>query len=94
MELLAVYRIVQEALTNVLKHAGPARAQIDVVFGVRELDLQISDDGRGAGAGADGGGHGLVGMRERVSLYRGALEAGPRDGGGFIVRARLPIPGQ
>ncbi|HWI07408.1 MAG TPA: histidine kinase [Solirubrobacteraceae bacterium] len=91
---LAAYRIVQEALTNVLKHAGPARAQIGVVFGERELELQISDDGRGAGAGTDGGGHGLVGMRERVSLYGGALEAAPRDGGGFMVRARLPIPGR
>ena len=89
---LAAYRIVQEALTNVLKHAGPARAKIGVVFGERELELQITDDGRGSGDGDNGGGHGLVGMRERVSLYGGALEAAPQDGGGFCVRARLPIP--
>jgi signal transduction histidine kinase len=89
---LAAYRIVQEALTNVLKHAGPARAQIDVRFGERELELVISDDGCGSGDDHNGGGHGLVGMRERVSLYGGALQTGPADEGGFSVRARLPIP--
>ncbi len=94
---LAAYRIVQEALTNVLKHAGPARARVAVVFGTRELELEISDDGNGAAdgssaAGADGTGHGLVGMRERVALYGGALEVGAGSGGGFAIRARLQIP--
>jgi signal transduction histidine kinase len=89
---LAAYRIVQEALTNVLKHAGPARASVGVDFGDRELGLEISDDGRGAPAEANGAGHGLVGMRERVLLYGGTLETGPGGDGGFVVRARLPIP--
>ncbi len=94
---LAAYRIVQEALTNVLKHAGPARARVAVVFGERELELEISDDGSGSAkgsssAGTDGTGHGLVGMRERVALYGGALAAGAVGGDGFTVRARLPIP--
>ena len=89
---LAAYRIVQEALTNVLKHAGPACAQIALRFGERELELHISDDGRGALNGQGGSGHGLVGMRERVSLYGGSLEAGSADEGGFTVRATLPIP--
>ncbi|HVF77821.1 MAG TPA: histidine kinase [Solirubrobacteraceae bacterium] len=91
---LAAYRIVQEALTNVLKHAGPASATVGVMFGERELELRITDDGHGTGAAgdADGAGHGLVGMRERVSIYGGALEAGSENGSGFTVRARLPIP--
>ena len=89
---LAAYRIVQEALTNVLKHAGPARAQVAVRFRERELELEVSDDGRGAvGAHDDGGGHGLVGMRERVALYGGSLAAGPGGDGGFTVTAQLPI---
>jgi signal transduction histidine kinase len=88
---LAAYRIVQEALTNVLKHAGPARARIALRYGDRELGLEITDDGRGTSANGDGGGHGLVGMRERVALYGGSLEARPAPDGGFRVRARLPI---
>ena len=90
---LAAYRIVQEALTNVIRHAGPARAEVVVRFGERDLQLEIADDGRGSGAvhNGDGGGHGLVGMRERAALYGGSVEAGPEPGGGFAVRARLPI---
>jgi signal transduction histidine kinase len=93
---LAGYRIVQEALTNALKHAGPARAGVTVRYDEREVVLEIIDDG--AGMHADpalqraGGGHGIVGMRERVSLYGGSVQAGPAPDGGFVVRARLPIP--
>jgi signal transduction histidine kinase len=87
---LSAYRIVQEALTNALKHAGPARARVLVRYGKDDLELEIADTGLAAGA-SDGEGHGLVGMRERVSLYGGKIEAGPRDGGGFAVRARLPL---
>jgi signal transduction histidine kinase len=86
---LAAYRIVQEGLTNTRKHAGPARACVAVRYGPEALELEISDDGR---AGANGeGGHGLVGMRERVALYGGRLETGPRPDGGFTVRAHLPL---
>jgi len=88
------YRIVQEALTNVLKHAGKARATVRVRFGERDLDMEISDDGRGAAAAildAPGDGQGLVGMRERVQLHGGRLQAGPRMEGGYRVKARLPI---
>jgi signal transduction histidine kinase len=84
------YRIVQEALTNVLKHAGPARARVIVRYSGRELELEIADDGRGAAGGGDTG-HGLVGMRERVALYGGDFDAGASNGGGFVVRARLPL---
>jgi signal transduction histidine kinase len=88
---LAAYRIVQEALTNVMKHAGPANARVAVRFGERELELEVSDDGRGAPPSADGSGQGLVGMRERVALYGGWLDARAGSDGGFVVRARLPI---
>jgi signal transduction histidine kinase len=87
---LAAYRIVQEALTNVLKHAGPAHAHVVLRYGERDLGLEITDDGRGPAALNGGGGHGLVGMRERAALYGGTLEARPAPGGGFHVRARLP----
>lgn len=87
---LAAYRIVQEALTNARKHAGPAHARVALRYGREALEVEIADDGRAAANGA-GAGHGLVGMRERVALYGGELEAGPRRGGGFAVRARLPL---
>jgi signal transduction histidine kinase len=87
---LSAYRIVQEALTNALKHAGPATARVVVRYGDHDLELEIADTGAGMGPD-DGAGHGLVGMRERVSLYGGKIEAGPRDGGGFAVRARLQL---
>jgi signal transduction histidine kinase len=86
---LAAFRIVQEALTNALKHAGSARARVLVRYGADDVELEIADDGTGS-ANGDAGGHGLAGMRERVSLYGGRLEAGPGAGGGFLVRARLP----
>jgi signal transduction histidine kinase len=91
---LAAYRIVQEALTNVIEHAGPANAMVIVRYRREDVELEISDDGAGAG-GANGvaPGHGLVGMRERVALYGGELQAGPQREGGFRVRARLPYAG-
>jgi signal transduction histidine kinase len=106
---LSAYRIVQEALTNSLKHAGPARAVVRVCYGAGALEVQVWDDGRGA---ADNGlesafgrrsadsdrqnrrsGHGLIGMRERVALFGGSLEVGSRPGGGFLAAARLPLDG-
>jgi signal transduction histidine kinase len=92
---LAAYRIVQEALTNVLKHASAAHAVVRVGYRSGVIELEVLDDGHGPlgvpGTGSTGMGQGLIGMRERAWLYGGALEAGPRDGGGFAVRARLPV---
>jgi signal transduction histidine kinase len=89
---VSAYRIVQEALTNAMKHAGRCRATVVVRFGDGELELEIADDGPGAVAAAsDGRGRGLAGMRERVAVLGGAFSAGPRaDGPGFRVSARLP----
>ncbi len=87
---LTAYRIVQEALTNVLKHAGPAQAVVTVTYEPDAVRLRITDDGRGVNGTATEGGHGLVGMRERVGVYGGSLSAGPRTGGGFAVVAELP----
>jgi signal transduction histidine kinase len=90
---LACYRIVQEALTNVARHAGPARVTVRLAFGVGEVVVEVTDDGRGAEAGTrpDGSGHGIAGMRERAVALGGELVAGPRPEGGFCVRARLPL---
>ena len=98
---LAAYRIVQEALTNAIKHAASAQARVTVAYEPNEVALSIEDDGEGPRDGFDleeaGGGHGLVGMRERAALYGGIVQAGRRRGGGFAVRARLPtrplVPG-
>ncbi|QDC26713.1 sensor histidine kinase [Georgenia yuyongxinii] len=90
---LTIYRICQEALTNALKHAGPS-ARITVLLQWQQpgtLVLQVDDDGRGAAARGDGHGQGLVGMRERAALFGGSVSAGPRPGGGFRVRAQLPL---
>jgi signal transduction histidine kinase len=84
------YRLVQEALTNAVKHANADRAEVVVRYGNGTVELIVSDDGRGDGDGG-GSGHGLVGMRERVSAYGGELEAGPKTGGGFRLRATLPV---
>jgi signal transduction histidine kinase len=84
------YRVVQEALTNVLKHAGRATATVRIGYEDTALRLEISDDGRGVNGQATPGGHGLVGMRKRVGVYGGSFEAGPRTGGGFRVAVRLP----
>ncbi len=87
---LTAYRLVQEGLTNAIKHAGARKAEVLVRYDTGHVELTVSDDGRGDGDG-HGGGHGLVGMRERVSVYGGKLEAGPRPEGGFRLRARLPV---
>jgi signal transduction histidine kinase len=95
---VSAYRIVQEALTNVLKHAGPARAEVTVGCADSAVTIEVTDDGPGnpappavKGEGEVGGGQGLAGMRERVAVFGGDLRAGPRPGGGFAVCARLPI---
>ncbi|KUL68049.1 histidine kinase [Streptomyces sp. NRRL WC-3605] len=89
---LAAYRVIQEALTNVQKHAGPgARAEISVVRVGPNIEITVLDDGSGQDGGTAGGGHGLLGMRERVSALRGTLTTGPRYGGGFRVHAILPV---
>jgi len=88
---LSAYRIVQEALTNALKHAGDAHATVRVAYGPDSLELEIVDDGPGEAAAVMSGGHGLVGMRERVALYGGRFEATRPASGGFAVRVLLPI---
>ena len=89
----SVYRIVQESLTNVLKHAGDARVSVRVSCGATAVDVVVEDDGPGRSAnGAAPPGYGLAGMRERAALFGGTFTAGNRGGGGFEVRAHLPIP--
>src|SRR5215469_5902895 len=91
---VSVYRIVQEALTNVLKHAGPARAEVTIGCEQDAVTIEVTDNGTGQpGNASPGGGHGLAGMRERAAAFGGELAAGPRPGGGFAVRARLPLGG-
>lgn len=89
---LAAYRIVQESLTNTRKHGGPrATAEVTLRYLEDALLLRIADDGRGAAAASDGAGHGLTGMRERVAVYGGWVQAGPRPSGGYHVAALLPL---
>lgn len=88
---LTAYRLVQEGLTNALKHARAERAHVLVRYGDRDIEVTVSDDGLGVTDRDGDGGHGLVGMRERVSVYGGELEAGPRPDGGYRLRARLPV---
>lgn len=89
----AAYRILQESITNVIRHAGPARVMVSLVYGPDDLEIRVADDGRGLRDTADqaGGGQGIVGMLERSALLGGELTAGPRPGGGFEVQARLPV---
>ena len=87
---LTAYRLVQEGLTNAIKHARASRADVVVRYGDGDVEVSVTDDGDGSGDGG-GGGHGLVGMRERVTVYGGELEAGPRPEGGYALRARLPV---
>ena len=90
---LTAYRVVQEALTNTLKHAGKAHATVRIAYEPNEVVLAVEDDGGERGAAAalvEGGGYGLLGMRERVAVYGGVLQAGPQDGAGYAVRVRLP----
>jgi signal transduction histidine kinase len=92
---LSAFRIVQEALTNTIKHAGPARARVTVRYGAHDVEVDVIDDGRGVvarnGNSMSGGGHGLVGMRERVAMLGGELDAGYLKNGGFGVHARIPL---
>jgi len=87
---LCAYRVIQEALTNVRKHADASSATVTIAYEPAALRLEVVDDGAGTG-GSAGGGQGHLGMRERVSLYGGVLEIGPRAGGGYRVAARLPL---
>ena len=87
---LSAYRIIQEALTNALRHAGMATAKVAVTYRTHEVEVRVDNDGAGPVATHPGGGHGLAGMRERVRLFGGTLEAGPTPNGGFCVRAVLP----
>ncbi len=89
---LTVYRIVQEALTNTLKHAGPdVTAAVDLRVTTDSVRIQVDDDGRGGTATDDGQGHGMLGIRERIAVHAGEVEAGPRPGGGFRVHAVIPV---
>jgi signal transduction histidine kinase len=88
---LSAYRIVQEALTNTLRHAGPAHAWVAVRYAGEDVEIEVANDGANNDGG--GAGHGLVGMRERVALCGGELFSGPREGGGFKIAARLPVTG-
>jgi len=88
---LSAYRVVQEALTNALKYARDASAVVTLRYGESDLEVAVTDDGLATPASA--GGHGLIGMRERVGIFGGTFSAGPSEGGGFAVRALLPLEG-
>jgi signal transduction histidine kinase len=90
---LSAYRIVQEGLTNALKHARASQAEVTVHYGPDELQIEVRDDGRGPTT-SDGLGHGLVGIRERVKIYGGEMTTGTANGGGFVLSARLPLGGE
>ncbi len=87
---ISAFRIIQEALTNALKHAGPARAVVTLRYSPVDLEVEIVDDGAGDGSGS-GSGHGLAGIRERVAVYGGEVQSGVQPEGGYAVRARLPL---
>jgi signal transduction histidine kinase len=87
---LAAYRVIQEAVTNVIKHSGAGRCQVSVTYEADAITVQVTDDGTASTDQAAGTGHGLTGMRERVAMYDGTFEAGPRPAGGFGVTARFP----
>jgi signal transduction histidine kinase len=88
---LAAYRVVQEALTNVIKHADGARARVRIEYRAHDLIIDVSNVAGGCGPSADGSGRGLIGLRERIAIYGGSLETGPRPGGGWRVRAVIPL---
>ena len=90
---LSAYRIVQEGLTNSLKHSAASQADVEVSFGPSELQLEVRDNGKGGASTNEGPGHGLVGVRERVKIYGGDMSAGVSRAGGFVLRARLPLDG-
>jgi signal transduction histidine kinase len=87
---LSAYRVIQEGLTNALKHAGRAHVRVHVRYGPGSLELEIADDGTGSPSALPSGGHGLAGIQERVALYGGELETGPGSSGGFVLRVLLP----
>ena len=96
---LAAFRVIQEALTNVIKHAGKPRTSVRLDYRGGDLVVEVADDGpplpaAGPGPACAGAGRGLLGLRERMALYGGELTAGPRPGGGWLVRARLPVDPQ
>jgi signal transduction histidine kinase len=101
---VAAFRIVQEALTNIVRHSGAGAATVVLTYGPSELTVQVDDDGHGPGASGDrrevpamdgeGGGNGIPGMRERAVALGGTFDAGRRSDGGFRVRARIPVPGR
>ncbi len=91
---LAAYRIIQESLTNVIRHAGPANATVRLTYSDSELLIAVADTGRGAPAHAGGGGYGLIGMRERAAAAGGTMQAGTAPDGGYLVTARLPVSGE
>jgi len=88
---LSAYRIVQEGLTNALRHAGDAHARVSIRYGAQSIELEVADDGAGEATESRAGGHGLAGMRERAALYGGRLTAGRAAGGGFVVHVTLPV---
>jgi signal transduction histidine kinase len=90
---LSAYRIVQEGLTNALKHAGASNAEVTLQYRPVELQIEVRDNGQGSST-SEGLGHGLVGVRERVKIYGGEMSAGTANGGGFILRTRLPLSGE
>jgi signal transduction histidine kinase len=87
---ISAYRIVQEGLTNALKHSGASRAEVALDYATDQLTIEVRDNGHGAGT-ANGGGHGLIGIRERVKLYGGEMSTGSANTGGFVLTARLPL---
>jgi signal transduction histidine kinase len=92
---ISAYRIVQEGLTNVLKHANATEAVVSLHYAPAELSIEVQDNGQGmAPANGHHPGHGLIGIRERVRLYDGELTTSPNEGGGFLLRVRLPLSGQ
>jgi len=91
---LAAYRIIQESLTNAIRHAGPATATVSLTYSDTELLIEIADNGRGAPPSLGKGGHGLIGMRERAAATGGTMRAGSAPGGGYLVSARLPVNSQ
>ncbi len=89
---LSAYRIVQESLTNAVRHGGPGvAASVAITFEPDHLEVSVSDDGRGSASGTDNGGHGIIGMQERIAVLGGEFQAGPKAGGGFLVHATIPI---
>ena len=88
---LAAYRIAQEGLTNALRHSQGKQVQVVLRYRPRSLEVEVTDDGRGVDSAAAGGGHGLIGVRERVSLYGGLVKLGPAPSGGTTLRAQLPV---